>query len=78
MSPTQHHRQKTFSLPNFIHTYVRAHTHGYTLTVLGEAGGCDEALAERLLSLIRYGPVISKDSTFQLIQVGGGKLHASP
>lgn len=43
----------------------------------GEAGGCNETLAQGLLSLVRYGPVISKDSTLQLIQVGGGKLHAA-
>lgn len=48
------------------------------LTVAGEAGGRDEAFAQGLFSLVGYGPVISKDSALQLIQVGGGKLHASP
>lgn len=43
-----------------------------------KAGGGNETLAQGLLSLVRYGPVVSKDSTFQFIQVGGGKLHASP
>lgn len=44
----------------------------------GEAGGCDETFAQGLLSLVRYGPVIGKDSALQLVQVGGGKLHAAP
>lgn len=44
----------------------------------GEAGGCDETLPQGLFSLVRYGPVIGKDSTLQLVQVGGGKLHATP
>lgn len=52
------------------------HKHG--LTVPGEAGGRDETLAQRLLSLVRYGPVVGEDSTLQLVQVGGGKLHAAP
>lgn len=44
----------------------------------GETGGCDETFAQRLLSLVRYGPVISKDSTLQLVQVGGREFHATP
>lgn len=44
----------------------------------GEAGGRDETLAQGLLSLVRYGPVVGKDSTLQLVQIGGGKLHAAP
>lgn len=52
------------------------HKHG--LTVPGEAGGRDETLAQGLLSLVRYGPVVGEDSTLQLVQVGGGKLHAAP
>lgn len=44
----------------------------------GEAGGRDETLAQGLFSLVRYGPVVSEDSTLQLVQVGGGKLHAAP
>lgn len=52
------------------------HRHG--LTVPGEAGGSDETLAQGLLSFVRYGPVVGEDSTLQLVQVGGGKLHASP
>lgn len=43
----------------------------------GQAGGGDEALAQRLLSLVRYGPVVGEDPTLQLVQVGGGKLHAA-
>lgn len=43
----------------------------------GQAGRGDEALAQRLLPLVRYGPVVSEDPTLQLIQVGGGKLHAA-
>lgn len=58
-----------------IQTNFIPHKHG--LTVPGEAGGRDETLAQGLLSLVRYGPVVSKDSTLQLIQVGGGKLHAA-
>ena len=44
----------------------------------GEAGRRDQALAQGLLSLVRYRPMISKDPTLQLIQVGGWELHASP
>lgn len=43
-----------------------------------EAGGRDETLAQGLLSLVRYGPVVGKDTTLQLVEVGGGKLHAAP
>lgn len=43
-----------------------------------EAGGRDETLAQGLLSLVWYGPVVGKDSALQLVQVGGGKLHAAP
>lgn len=43
----------------------------------GQAGGGDEALAQRLLSLVGYGPVVGEDPTLQLVQVGGGELHAA-
>lgn len=56
----------------------RSLSHTDSLTVPGEAGGRDETLAQGLLSLVRYGPVVGKDSTLQLVQVGGGKLHAAP
>lgn len=49
----------------------------FGLTVPGQAGGGDEALAQGLLSLVRYGPVVGEDPTLQLVQVGGGKLHAA-
>lgn len=44
----------------------------------GEAGGCDETFAQGLLSLVGYGPVVCEDPALQLIQIGGGKLHAAP
>lgn len=44
----------------------------------GEAGGRDQTLAQRLLSLVRYGPVVGENPTLQLVQVSGGKLHAAP
>lgn len=48
------------------------------LTVPSQAGGGDETLAQGLLSLVRDGPVVSEDSALQLVQVGGGELHAAP
>lgn len=42
-----------------------------------KAGGGDEALAQGLLSLVGYGPVIGEDPALQLVQVGGGELHAT-
>ena len=42
----------------------------------GEAGGRDEALAQGLLSLVGYGPVVGEHPTLQFIKVGGGELHA--
>lgn len=48
------------------------------LTMPCKAGGGDEALAQGFLSLIGYRPVVSEDPTLQLIQVGGGELHAAP
>lgn len=47
------------------------------LTVPRQAGGGDEALAQGLLSLVRYGPVVGEDPALQLIQVGRGELHAA-
>lgn len=43
----------------------------------GQAGGGDEALAQRLLPLVRDGPVVGEDPALQLVQVGGGELHAA-
>lgn len=50
----------------------------HVLTVPGEAGGRDQTLAQRLLSLVRDGPVVGENPTLQLVQVSGGKLHAAP
>lgn len=44
-----------------------SHTQTDSLTMPGEAGGCDETFAQGLLSLVRYGPVISKYSALQLV-----------
>ena len=43
----------------------------------GEAGGSDETLAQGLLSLVGYGPVVGEHSALQFIKVGGGELHAT-
>lgn len=73
--PTQLRRLRAFSLKQ-TKTKFLPHKHG--LTVPGEAGGCDKTLAQGLLPLVRYRPVVREDSTLQLVQVGGGKLHAAP
>lgn len=48
------------------------------LTVAGQAGGRDETLPQGLLPLVRNGPVVGEDPALQLVQVGGGELHAFP
>lgn len=64
----------THTLINILNTKIHTpYTH--RLTMSGKAGGGNKTLAQGLLSLVRYGPVVSKDSTLQLVQVGGGKLH---
>lgn len=50
----------------------------HNLTMPGKARGRNETLAQGLLSLVRYGPVVGEDSAFQLVQVGRGELHAAP
>lgn len=44
----------------------------------GKAGGRNQTLAQRLLSLVGDGPMVGENAALQLVQVGGGKLHDAP